>query len=144
MANDVMHNAIDFHTPDTVLNMDTDGGNPSVFRFFFGRQLGFRRLLFRLEDGHTRQRKPLERAVLRQLTALRQLILCLVGNSLVVRFPLIRRAQKAHITRFIDHQYVFERVIFAFAAVIDFLFLVIQRPRYRPFGAVVIKRGDAS
>jgi hypothetical protein len=139
-----MYDAIDFHASDSVLNLDSNGRNPSVFRFFVARQLTFRRLLFRLEDRHTWQGKPLERAVLCQMTALRQLIPCLVGNSLVVRLPFICCAQEPHITRFIDQQYVFEGVIFAFTAVIDFLLLVIEWTRYGSFGAIVIKRGDVS
>ncbi len=144
MTDDIVNNTIAFHTSDTMLDMHADSRYAFVFRFFFGGQGAFWGFLLWLYDCYSWQGKALECTILCQLAAFRQLILRFVRNPFVMRFAFIGGTQKADIAELIDHQDIFDRVILLFAAVVDGLFLVVQGSCYRPFGAILIKRGAAS
>jgi hypothetical protein len=144
MTNDIVNDTIAFHTSDTMLDMYADSRNAFVFRLFFGGQCAFWWFLLWLHDGYSWQAEALECAILCQLATFGQLILRFVRNPFVMRFPFIGGTQKADIAGLIDYHHIFDRVIFLFAAVVDSLFLVIQGSCYRPFGAIMIKRGADS
>lgn len=144
MTDDIVNDTIAFHTPDTMLDMHADSRNAFVFRFFFGGQGAFWWFLLWLYDCHSWQGKALECTILCQLAAFGQLILRFVRNPFVMRFPFISGTQKADIAGLINHQDIFHRMILLFAAVVDGLFLVVQGSGYRPFGAILIKRGAES
>lgn len=82
--------------------------------------------------------------ILSEHTPIWQLILRLVGDAFLVRFPFIRRTQKANALLGIDEYNILERMVFLFAAIVDFLLVPVFRSRYRPFDAVLAKKGGAS
>jgi hypothetical protein len=58
-----------------------------------------------------------------------------------VGLAFVGSAQEAHVAALISKKHVFERMRLAFAAVVDLLLIVVERPRYGSLGSILIKRG---
>ena len=139
-----MNDTIDFHTANTVLDQYPDVRYPLVVGFFVIGQCSVAWLLLGLEDDHARQRKALKATILSKHAPLWQRIPSLIGNPFIMGLPFIRRAQEPDRAPRIHHQHVFDRMVFLFATVVDFLFIGVFWPCYRSFGAVMAKKGGAS
>jgi len=75
-TNFVFHHPIAFHPTNGVFNADSDGGNPTIGRFFRRSELPATRCFLRLDDRDARQAKSLETLILIQTTARGQGLAC--------------------------------------------------------------------
>jgi hypothetical protein len=125
----------DAHAPSSKLSI------PSFLR---SRQLVAARLLRRLEDVYTVQRKRLKTQVLQQLTPGRQRIRRGVGDALVRDTARMRLTQEENAQGLIDQQEVFQHVPVFLAARTRFLFSRVMGARNGSLGTVVTKRGAAA
>lgn len=144
MPDNIVNDPIDFHTTNTVLDQHPDVRDPLIVGFFVIAQCAVAWFLLGLEDRHTGQGKPLKPAILPQHTAFWQAILGFFRNPFIVRFPCIGRAQEPDAPSRIYQQHILDRMVLLLATVVDCLLIGIFRSCYRPFGAIVAKKGGAS
>ena len=141
MPDDIVDNAIDLHTANTVLNQHSDVRDPLVVGFLFIGQAAAAWLLLRLQDRHTWQSEALKPTILPQHTAFRQLELGFVSDPLIMRFPGIGRAQKPDPSACIHQQHILDRMVFLLATLVDFLLIAILGSGYWSFGTILAKKG---
>jgi hypothetical protein len=144
MTDDIVNNTIDLDTTNTVFHEHANMRYPAIVGFLVFGQRSFRGLLLRLENDHARQREALKPTILSQDAAAGQRIPRLIRNPFIMRFPCIGGAQEPYRPIRIHYHHVFDRMVFLFATVVDFLFISVFRPRYRSFGAIMAKKGGAS
>ncbi len=89
MTDDIVNDAVDFHTTNTMLDQPADVRYPLVIGFLVIGQRSVAGLLLGLKDGHARQAETLEPTILPKHAPVWQVILRLIGNPFVVRFPCI-------------------------------------------------------
>jgi len=143
-ADFVFHNPIAFHTTNGMFDPDTDGRNSMIGLFLRLSEFPPTRFLLRLEQDYTGQAESLEALILIQTAAGGQRIARQLRNRLIRRFPFISEAQEAHVTRLMNHQEVFERVVLLLATVILLLLLRIFRALDGAFSPVMHNRGDVA
>jgi hypothetical protein len=141
-ADFLFHHPVAFHPTNGVLNTDSNGGNTTISRFLKRGKLSSTRCFLRLEDRDAMQEKSLEALILVQATAGWQGIACQLRQALIRGFPFTGVAQEAHVTGFIDHEEVFERVTLLLATVILLLLLRVFRPLDWSFGPIMKKRSE--
>lgn len=139
-----MYNPIDFDTANTVLDQHPDVRDPLVVRFFLCTQCAAPWLLLGLKDRHSGQCEALKATILPKHTALWQSILGFICDAFIMHSSDIGRAQEHDPPIGVDQQYILDRMVFLFAAVVDFLLLTILGSCYWPFGSIVTKKGGAS
>jgi hypothetical protein len=96
-----------------------------------------------LDDGDTVEPIALEAHILVEPTALWQGIAFKIRTAFIMRLAFIRGTQEAHVTGFIDHEQVFDRVALLLATVVVLLFLGVNRAMDRSRSAIMPKRGGA-
>lgn len=69
MTNNVMHNAICFHTSNTLFHQHTNTRNPLVFRLLFCCQFPITWFLLGLQNSYTRHDKALKTSILAEYAA---------------------------------------------------------------------------
>jgi len=139
-----MHDPIDFHTTNTVLNQYSDVRDPLVVSFFVRAQCAALRLLLRLKGDHARQAKTLKATILRQDASFWQHILGFVGDPFVMCFPCVGRAQEDDAPTRIHNHHIFDGMLFLLAAVVDFLLIAVFGSCYWSFRSILAKKGGAS
>ena len=144
MTDDIVNYPIDFHTANTVLNQHSDVRDPLIVGFFVRTQCAALRLLLRLEDDHARQGKTLKATILRQDAAFWQAIVGFICDPFVMDSPSICCAQEPYTPVRIYNNHIFDRMVFLLATVVDFLLIAVFRSCYRPFCAILAKKGGAS
>lgn len=144
MTDDIVDYPVHFHTANTMLDHHPDVRDPAIIGFLVIGQSAFRWLLLGLEDDHTRQRETLKPSILPQHTSVRQVIVCFIGNPLIMGFAFIRGAQEPNAPIRIHQQHILDRMVFLLTTVVDLLFFGIFRSRYWSFGSIVAKKGAAS
>jgi hypothetical protein len=137
----VLHDSVTFHSTNGVFNSDSDGGNTTIHCSLRGREFSSRRFSLGLDDRDVLQAEPLEALILIQTAARWQAIPSQLGQTLIRGFAFIGVAQEAHVTGFVDHQEVFERMTRLFATVIVLLLFGIGRAMDRPLSAIMPNRG---
>jgi len=139
-----MHNPIDFHTTNTVLDQHSDMRYPLVLRFFFLAQAAVAWLLLGLENDHAWQCEPLKPRILCQYTPFWQAVFGFIRDPFIVGLPFIADAQEGDTPTRINDQHIFDGMVLLLAAVVDFLLLGILRTCYWSFGAIVTEKRGAS
>jgi hypothetical protein len=117
---------------------------PLVVGFFRIGQRAVAWFLLGLEDDHAWQSEPLKPTILPKYAPFWQAILGFISNPFIMRFPFIGRAQEPYTPGRIHNEHIFDGMVFFLATVVDFLLISIFRSCYRPFGAIVAKKGGAS
>jgi GNAT superfamily N-acetyltransferase len=140
-ADFVFHDSIAFHPANGMFDADADGRDPTIGRFFRGREVPSTRCFLGLEDRDPILEESLEALLLIQTAARWQGIARQLRQALIRRFAFTSVAQEANVTRLSDHEEVFERVALLLATVILLLLFGICRAVDRTFGAIMPKRG---
>jgi hypothetical protein len=138
----IFHNPIAFDSANRVFNPHADGREPTILCLLRWGEFTATRFFLGLTDGHPREKEALDALSLIQTTAGWQRIARQLRQALIRRFALTGRAQGAHVTRFIHHKEVFERVAFLLATVALLLFLRVFRTVDWPFRTIMPKRGS--
>jgi hypothetical protein len=141
-ADFVFHNPVALHPANGVFNTDSDGGNTTIGGFLRRHEFPATRFLFGLDNRDVGQDESLEAQILIEITSGRQAIALQLSQDFIVGLPFIGRTQEANLTGFINHQEVFDRMAFLFAAVVFLLVFWIGWAVDRSFRTIMPNRGD--
>ena len=141
-ANFVFHHPVAFYPSNGVFNTDADGGNAAIGRFLRRGEFTPTGFFLGLTRRHTGQEESLESGILIETTTGWQRIACQICDALIMRPAFIGGTQKAHVTGFMDHEEVFDRVACLLATVILLLIFRVFRTLDGSFGPLMKKRGE--
>src|SRR5512132_2060259 len=142
-ADGVFHHPVAFHPANGVFNTDSHGGNATIGGFLRRGEFPTTWFLLRLDNRDVGQDESLEAHVLIEITSGGQAIALQLSQDVIVGLPFIGRTQEANLAGFSDHQEVFDRMAFLFAAVVFLLVFWIGWAVDRPLSTIMPKRGDS-
>jgi hypothetical protein len=119
-------------------------GERLIVGFLLGRERAATGLLDRLVHRHAIQGKAEESQILEQFAIDGQRIVAVLGQIFVMHPPFKGRAEEDNLQGRVDHERVFQGMIFGFAAVMEGLLGRVGRARDGALGGVVAKRGGAA
>lgn len=123
-----------------MLNADSYTRQLSIFVFLFRRQFTTTWFLGRLLDRNVEDREALKAQILIQDTLGGKHIVFLVGHRFIMPGAFIGAAEKAHAAIVRNQEQIFERMLFLFPAVMEALFVHIDRSVDRAFRPIMKKR----
>jgi hypothetical protein len=126
-----------------MFNTDSDRRDTTIGRFFRWGEFTPTGFFLGLDDGDTVEQKTLEAHILVKPTAAWQSIAFKIRKAFIMRLAFIGGTQEAHVTGFIDHEQVFDRVALLLTTGVVLLFLGVNRAMDRPLSAIMPKRGGA-
>jgi hypothetical protein len=104
-----------FHPNNRVFNADSNRRDYAIVCFLRWGEFTPTGFFLGLNDGDTGQDKFLESHILIEATPRRECIASQSGNALIRHLAFIGRTQETHVTGFVDHEEVFNRVAFLLA-----------------------------
>src|SRR5262245_31620705 len=116
-ANLVFDQTVAFHTTNRVVDPDADGREGTIGSFCRWGEFPTRGCFLGLDDRDARARIALAPHVLIETAASWEGITRQISPALILRLPVIRGAQDAHVTGLLDHEEVFARMALLRAAV---------------------------
>jgi hypothetical protein len=141
-ADGVFHNPLAFHPTNGGFEADAESGNTTLGGVLRSGQFPATRLLFRLDHRDIGQDESLEPPILRERTAGGQALALPLRQDCIVGLPFRGGTQEANLTGCIDHQEVFARMAWRFAAVVVLLVFWIGWAVDRPLSTIMPNRGD--
>jgi hypothetical protein len=137
----VFDDPITLDAADHMFNMHSDATYPTIFFFFFLRQLSTTRLFLRLEDRDTFWPEALKSCVLPQDTPWREVIAFTVCDPLVMPFPFPCSTQTANTPEAISNQNSLDSVLPLLSTIMQELFIWVRRSIYWSFSSIMEKKG---
>jgi hypothetical protein len=138
----IFDHPIAFHPANRVFNTDSNIGDDAIVCFLRWGEFTPTGFFLGLNDGNTGQDKSLEAHSLIEATPRREGIASQIGTALNRHLAFIGCTQETHVTGFIDHEEVFDRVAFLLATVILLLVLGIFRAVDGALRTIMPKRGE--
>jgi hypothetical protein len=111
----IFDHPIAFHPTNRVFNADSNRGDYAIVCFLRWGEFTPTGFFLGLHDGDTGQDKSLEAHILIEATPRRECIASQIGNALIRHLAFRGRTQETHVTGFVDHEEVFNRVVFLLA-----------------------------
>ena len=149
-ANAILHEAylildhpIALHTANGVFNTNADRRDRTIGRLLRWGEFTPRRVFLQLDDGDTVEYIALEAHLLVEATAVWPGIALQLSQACSIRLSCIPGTHAAHVTGFIAHEEVLDRVARLLAAVIVLLVVGIAGAVDRSLRAIMPNRGDA-
>jgi hypothetical protein len=141
-ADCVFHDPVPFHTTNGMFNTDSDRRDATSSRLLWRGEFTPTRFFLGLAHRDTGQQESLEAHSLIETTARWPRITCQIRHALIMRSAFTGSTQEAHVTAFIDHEEVFERVAFLLATGVLLLVFRIGWTLDRSFGPLMPTRGE--
>ena len=140
-ANGILDHAAALDATIDVLDAYALLGYGAIVGFLRWGERATTRLFDRLVDGDPIQGKATKAQILEQVTSGGQGIGTIIGNIFVMHPPFKGRAQEDNLQGSINHQRIFQGMIFGLPTVVERLFVGVGRARNRALGRIMAKKG---